>query len=226
MHVYLWECVRVYQCAYVWVSPSKAREPHIAILTMHEAKTKAKTQETKRALQRRTNEGKTERDFKKRLLRVFFLFKLYGNTVVFDDRWRRRRGSKKRKHCAMIAAAIVLRSCCWGIVKVAKMCSRDNLLGLLLLWITNTDTETHTHTMHTHTHWYRYTHIEMMSEPQGAHQYGVWWISKGKIHIYMYRTIFFFHWNQTKNNNFLKHSRKLPRLHMGDLFNCFWIINQ
>lgn len=35
---------------------------------------------------RRTNEGKTDRDFKKRLLRVFFFsflvfFKLYGNTV-------------------------------------------------------------------------------------------------------------------------------------------------
>lgn len=29
--------------------------------------------------------------------------------------------------------AEALRSCCWGIVKVAKMCSRDNLLGLLLL---------------------------------------------------------------------------------------------
>lgn len=82
MHVYLWECVRVYQCAYVWVSPSKAREPHIAILTMHEAKTKAKTQETKRALQRRTNEGKTERDFKKRLLRVFFFYSNYTATPL------------------------------------------------------------------------------------------------------------------------------------------------
>lgn len=82
MHVYLWECVRVYQCAYVWVSPSKAREPHIAILTMHEAKTKAKTQETKRALQRRTNEGKTDRDFKKRLLRVFFFYSNYTATPL------------------------------------------------------------------------------------------------------------------------------------------------